>query len=177
MWRAAIVACLISSVLAASALAQETPRWMHVGAGLLAELEAPPAGAANSRNFTSRDASSAGPPVDSLDRQRRARRVLAAGAGLVVAAALAPAYVLPNREPCYGYSKPKGSGPLKVAGGVGAVGFVASVGGATWLTIEARKHGYTSSPRERWIAAGIGTVTFVVGQVILGAVFLGDQLC
>jgi hypothetical protein len=176
MWRAAIVLCLFSSVLAASAVAQETPRSMLVGKGMLAELMAV-AGSAKSTSFSLPGVSPAGYSVEPLNRQRRARRVLAAGAGLVVAAALAPAYILPNREPCYGYSRPKGAGPLKVAGGVGAVGLVATVGGATWLTIVARNHGYTSSRRERWIAAAIGTLTFVLGQGLLGAVFLGDQLC
>jgi hypothetical protein len=66
---------------------------------------------------------------------------------------------------------------LKGAAVVGAVGVGMTIGGATWLGVEARRHGLQTSPRERLIAMGIGALTFALGQAALIPVFVADQIC
>lgn len=110
-------------------------------------------------------------------QQVRARRILAAGAGLFLSAAVTPVYVLPYREPCWGSDQSKGSGPLKIAAGVGTVGFAAAVGGVIWLVRDSRRHGYYASNRERRIAGALGALTFVLSQGLLGGAFVVDQIC
>jgi hypothetical protein len=150
----------------ASAHAQATPQWLHVRWPLLAS-------SSMLAESTPRTAASAAVQF----RQNRARRILGAGIGFVLSAAVTPAYVSPHRQPCWGSDERKGGLPLKLAAGVAAVGLVGLAGGATWLTLESRRHGRVSSRRQRMIAAGIGTLTFALGQALLGSAFFVDQIC
>jgi hypothetical protein len=122
------------------------------------------------------------PPAPSPDaasrvHQNRARRILALGVGLALSAAITPTYVLPNREPCWGSTHEKGRAPLVAAAVVGSIGVALGVGGGTWLGLEARKHGYYASKRERLIAMGIGALGLAIGQSVQGTLFFLDQIC
>lgn len=52
-----------------------------------------------------------------------------------------------------------------------------AAGGGTWLGLEARRHGYYATRRERLIDVSIGALTFALGQSLTSLVFLADQLC
>jgi hypothetical protein len=110
-------------------------------------------------------------------RQNLARRTLAAGAGFTLSAAITPIYVLPNRDRCWGSERAKGGAPLKTAAVVGALGVAMVAGGATWLGIESRRHGYYAPRRQRLIAMAVGAVTLVLGQALQGGVFFFDMIC
>jgi len=166
MKRLLAVCLVICGVASGSARAQEIPDWMKVRGDMLEESSA-----------LFRTEPTTEEALASRGRQSRARRILAAGAGLMITAAVTPAYVLPNREPCWGSDERSGRRPLLAATGVGAVGLVGVVGGATWLALESRRYGYRSSRRERAIAAGIGALAFALGQGLLGSMFLVDQVC
>ena len=166
-------------VVASAAHAQALPPWMRVQGAHLAEHQV-------SGNSSTGTPSVSAPGEAHIDegsivaarfRQTRARRILAAGVGLMVSGAVTPAYVLPHRQPCHGSDDRKGGAPLKGAAGIGAVGMAAAVGGAAWSSLEANRHGYRSSRRQRLVGAGIGTLTFLVGQLVLGSVFFVDQIC
>jgi hypothetical protein len=118
-----------------------------------------------------------GPDAASRMHQNRARRILAAGAGFVLSAAVTAAYVLPNRAPCWGSDVAKGSGTLKGAVVVGTVGLSLALGGGAWFGVESRRHGYYASRRERLIAMGIGAITFAIGQTFLLPLFAVDRSC
>lgn len=110
-------------------------------------------------------------------RQRLARHILAAGLGLALSAAVTPSYVLPNREPCYGSERAKGRVPLTGAAVVGALGVAMTVGGGTWLGLEARRHGSFAGRRERLIGMAVGALAFALGQTLTGSLFFLDQVC
>lgn len=171
MARAAFLILFFVCGLSDSAAAQAVPSWMRVDYRFFGDQNAI---GTKGPHIPSEPAST---DVTSRLAQNRARRILAAGAGFVVSAAVTPAYVLPNRHTCWGSDRRSGDGTLKIAAGVSAVGLVAAVGGATWLALESRRHGYYSSSRERRIAAGIGAITFLVSQGLLGAAFLVDSIC
>jgi hypothetical protein len=117
------------------------------------------------------------PDVASRARQDRARRILAAGAGFALSAAVTPLYVLPNRDPCWGSERAKGGVPLKAAATIGALGVAMIVGGATWLGVESRRHGHYASRRQRLIAMAVGALTLGLGQALQGSLFFLDQIC
>lgn len=158
--------CMLPSMAGAQVL----PNWMRVQGNYLADQ-------ATSAEPSATEPVAEGSLVSARFRQTRARRILAAGVGLVLSAAVTPAYVLPNREPCYASSARKGDAPLKAAAGVGAVGLAAVIGGATWSFIETTRHGYHGSRRQRFVSAGIGALTFLVGQAVLGTTHFADQIC
>lgn len=166
--------------LSGAARAQSLPAWLRVDSRFLAELEAP-APSAPAHDPTKLALSHATQPkvpsLTSRAHQERARRLVAAGTGFVLSAAIAPSYILTHREPCYGSDQQKGRGPLIIAAGVGAVGSAALIGGATWLVLESSRHGPTTSRWQRVSATGIGALTFVLSQALLGTFFLADQLC
>jgi Zn-dependent alcohol dehydrogenase len=109
--------------------------------------------------------------------QNRARNLIAAGAGFMIAAAVTTGIAMTHREPCYGSDVPKGKGPTIVAAGVGAVGLAAVVGATTWYVRDRRQHDYRVTTRQRLIAGGMGTLSFVLIQAMLGSLLLADQLC
>jgi hypothetical protein len=168
MTRIWMVCLALSCGIANHAGAQAIPAWMQVRPSMLEEsAPAPPREVAT-------------PPSEahaSVWRQNRARRILAAGAGVMLAGAITPAYVYPNRTRCYGSNQPRGGGTLRLAAGAGALGFVVAAGGASWLLVESRRHGYHASRRERAIATGIGALTFVLSQAVLGGAFLVEHIC
>jgi hypothetical protein len=118
-----------------------------------------------------------GPDAVSRTRQNRARRILAAGAGLAFSATVTPIYVLPNRDPCYGSERAKGGVPLNTAATVAALGVAMVVGGATWLRVESRRHGYYATRRQRLVAMAVGALAFALGQALQGGLFYADQIC
>lgn len=178
-WGLLGVVCL--SLFAASAHAQTDARSLQsemvflVRSSQLREVAAPTS--SNLRVTTPAALSGSLEEANTRFRQNRARRILAAGTGFLLAAAITPAYVLQHRQSCYGSSRPKGAAPLKGAAWLGGIGLVAAIGGGTWLALEARRHGHYTSRRERIVAGSIGAVTFVLGQLLLGTVFFVDQIC
>lgn len=117
------------------------------------------------------------PDRASLARQHTARQILAGGIGFALAAAIAPTYIMPNRFRCWTTGKRSGGPPLKAAAVMGAIGIGMAIGGGAWLGVEARRHGYHASRRERLIAMGVGALTFTLGQAALVPVFIADQIC
>jgi hypothetical protein len=111
-------------------------------------------------------------------RQRLARHILAAGAGLALSGAVTPIYVLPERDRDRCPSDPgKGRVPLMTAAVVAGLGVAMTVGGATWLGLEARRHGSYAARRERLIAMAVGALAFALGQTLQGSLFFLDQIC
>jgi hypothetical protein len=161
-----LAVCLMMWSVSAAAQAQHMPGWMKVRVVMLDESYA-----------ARRVEPEAVEALAARDRQVRARRIVAAGAGFMLAAAITPAYVLPTRNTCFSEDGPAARRSLLAAAGVGAIGLAGAAGGATWLAIESRRHGYQSSRRERVRAAGIGALTFVLGQVVLGSIYFVDQIC
>lgn len=111
-------------------------------------------------------------------RQRLARHILAAGAGLALSAAVTPIYVLPERERVRCLANPdKGRVPLTAAAVVGGLGVAMTVGGATWLGLQTRQHGSYAARRERLIAMAVGALAFALGQTLQGSLFFLDTIC
>jgi Zn-dependent alcohol dehydrogenase len=109
--------------------------------------------------------------------QNRARNLIAAGAGFMIAAGVTTAIAMTHREPCYGSDVPKGKLPTVAAAGVGALGLAAVVGATTWYVRDRRQHNYRVTTRQRLIAGGMGALSFVLVQAMLGSLIFADQLC
>jgi hypothetical protein len=173
MFARILVAVSLLSVFtfARPARAQQLPPWLMVRASVLAELDPSPAPSeAEARERAIADSVSA-------QHQQRARRITAAGLGVLVGASITASYALPLRSQCYG-TEPKSSRELlPLILGTGAIGLVAAGAGGTWLGLEAGRHGLRTSRRERLIAAGIGVLTATLTQAVHGPLIAIASTC
>jgi len=156
---ATLVCCLL---LAGSAHGQTTPSWMHVRPQL---LTAATAGGARVADPYSRA------------RQDRARAILAAGIGVALSSAVMVSYGVARDRPCWTDPTAGSARSVRLAGAFGGAGLAAAVGGGSWLWAESRRHGHHATRLKRLGAAGVGAVTFVLTQAVLGGLFLADQIC
>ena len=95
----------------------------------------------------------------------------------MLSAAVTPSYVLPNREPCWGSDQAKGGATLKTAAVVAGIGVGLTLGGGSWLGVEAHRYGSYAPRKQRWMGFGIGAASFVLSQALLGALFFADSIC
>lgn len=115
--------------------------------------------------------------VRQRERQGRARSLIAAGSGFTLSALAALAYVAPLGDPCFGSTERRGKVSVGVAATTGTLGLAAIIGGVSWLRAQTRAHGRHDAPNQRRSAIGIGILTFVLSQALIGGIKLGESIC
>lgn len=105
--------------------------------------------------------------------QRRARFMLAFGAGLAAASAVHLAWATPNRYCGYGHVM---NSSLYAAGVLGSVGVSLALGGGTWLGVSSSRHGYLrASKGQKWAVGGVAAAGFLTATA-LTTMFWGFDL-
>jgi hypothetical protein len=122
----------------------------------------------------SQDMQLAAPDPELWRAQRRARYMLAIGAGLAAGSAVHIAWSAPNRTCGYGHVMKTSLG---FAGFTGAVGLSLGIGGGSWLAASSARHGnLRASKAQIWSAVGMSAGAFALATVFTTIVWGFDSV-